>query len=327
MQRKWIFVLVTGIAAGAQQPLRELPTDYRYGPKVYIGDTLPPDRVALGRRLFFDKRLSENGTVACATCHDPLKAFTDGKAASEGIHSQVGQRNTPTLVNRGAGEMHFWDGRASSLEQQALMPLQDPTEMGMKIDDILGRLRADAHYPAQFRAVFQHDPNSHDLAWALADYVRTIHSVESPFDRFMHGDDTALNALEKEGFRLFRDKANCTVCHGGADFTDEAVHNTGVAWRDGKIQDEGRFAVTGRSYHHGAFKTPTLREVPRTAPYMHDGSLKTLEEVVEFYDRGGNRNPWIDEQITPLHLSVFEKQAIVAFLKTLSGTVKEGPAH
>lgn len=301
-----------------------MPSDYNYGPRTYVGDTLPPGRVALGRRLFFDKRLSQDSTVACATCHDPQKAFTDGKPASEGVHAHVGKRNAPTLVNRGNGEMHFWDGRAPSLESQVLMPLQDPIEMGMTIDEAMERLRADTLYMSQFQAVFHRPPNTHDLAWALADYVRTIHSVESRFDRFLHGDDRALNALEKEGFRLFRDKANCTVCHGGADFTDESVHNTGVAWRDGKIQDEGRFDVTGRPYHHGAFKTPTLREAPRTAPYMHDGSLRTLEEVVDFYDRGGNRNPWIDEQITPLHLTIFEKHALVAFLQTLSGTVKEG---
>jgi cytochrome c peroxidase len=196
--------------------------------------------------------------------------------------------------------------------------------MGMKVEELLAILRADPEYRAQFTAVFQHEPNTHDLAWALADYVRTIHSLDSGFDRFLRGDQTAMNALEREGFRLFRDKANCTACHGAADFTDETFHNTGVAWRDGKLQDQGRFQVTGRSYHHGVFKTPTLREIPSIAPYMHDGSLKTLEEVVEFYDRGGNPNPWLDEQITPLHLTTLEKQAIVAFLKKLGGRVVEG---
>src|SRR5205085_1920929 len=181
-------------------------------------------------------------------------------------------------------------------------------------------LRANSTYVKQFQAVFQREPNVHDLAWSLADYVRTIHSSDSPFDRFLAGDTQAMDALAREGFRLFRDKANCTVCHGGADFTDESFHNTGVAWRNGKLQDEGRFAVTGRAYHHGAFKTPTLRELSRTAPYMHDGSLATLEEVVEFYDRGGNRSPGLDAEIRPLRLTTTEKGSLIAFLRALNGT-------
>ncbi len=309
----------------SQRPIREMPPlDRIYTPRVYLRISLPPARVALGRELFFDKRLSEDNSVACATCHDPEKAFTDGKPVSQGIHGRTGNRNTPTLMNRALSEIHFWDGRAASLEQQALMPVQDPAEMGMTIDAVLARIRADAAYVKKFQAVFQRDPNPHDFAGSLADYVRTIHSTDSPLDRYLAGDPNAMDALAREGFRLFRDKANCTVCHGGADFTDDRFHNTGVAWRDGKMQDEGRFAITGRPYHHGAFKTPTLRELPRTAPYMHDGSLATLEDVVEFYDRGGNLNPWLDEQITPLHLTPYEKQALVAFLKQLSGTIHEG---
>ncbi len=194
----------------------------------------------------------------------------------------------------------------------------------MPIADVLDRLQKDAAYRQQFQAVFQRPATTHDLSWALAEYVRTIRSSDSPLDRYLHGDAEALTPLEREGFRLFRDKANCTACHGGAEFTDEAFHNTGVAWHGGKILDEGRFAVTGRAYHHGAFKTPTLREVGRTAPYMHDGSIATLEEVVEFYDRGGNANPYLDEQITPLHLTSADKHAIVAFLRKLGGTIEEG---
>jgi cytochrome c peroxidase len=140
----------------------------------------------------------------------------------------------------------------------------------------------------------------------------------------MHGDGAALNALEREGLRLFRDKARCYICHSGDQFTDEQFHNTGVAWSGGELRDEGRAGVTGKRYHKGAFKTPTLREVALTAPYMHDGSIGTLEEVVEFYDRGGNRNPWLDENVEKLGLTVEEKRALVAFLRALSGTVRDG---
>ena len=162
------------------------------------------------------------------------------------------------------------------------------------------------------------------ISQALASYVRSILSGDSPYDRFINGERTALSAEEQAGLQIFRGKGNCTACHVGPNFTDERPHNTGVAWRDGQWLDPGRFAITGQDADHGAFKTPTLREIARTAPYMHDGSLATLEDVIEFYDRGGNANSYRDPELRPLRLSAEEKQALAAFLRALSGTVSEG---
>jgi cytochrome c peroxidase len=186
--------------------------------------------------------------------------------------------------------------------------------MGMTVDDVVSRLAGDDAYRGLTAA---------SMAQSLASYVRSIRSLDSAFDRHLRGGE-ALTPLEQEGFRLFRDKARCYICHSGDHFTDEVFHNTGVAWKNSKLADRGRAGVTGKPYHNGAFKTPTLREVSKTAPYMHDGSMATLEEVVEFYNRGGVRNPWLDAMIEPLRLSGDEKRALVAFLKALSGTVKHG---
>lgn len=229
-----------------------------------------------GKALFFDKRLSRDGSVSCGTCHDPKRAFADGQVLSAGVGGRRGTRHTPTVLGRGAGRLQFWDGRSASLEEQVLEPIRNPNEMAMTVEDALARVEKD--YPGL---------DARGLARALAAYVGSIRSEASAFDRFMHGDGAALNALEREGLRLFRDKARCYICHSGDQFTDEQFHNTGVAWSGGELRDEGRAGVTGKRYHKGAFKTPTLREVALTAPYMHDGSIGTLEEVVEFYDRGG----------------------------------------
>ena len=265
-------------------------------------------KVSLGRRLFFDRRLSRDQTLSCSSCHDPKRAFTDGRAVAVGIAGRTGTRSAPTLVNRGYGASHFWDGRAPSLEKQVLEPITNPKELDMTFEALSARLRI----------------GRQDLARALASYVRTIRSGDSPFDRYMNGDRNALTEQARQGLNLFRGKANCTACHIGPNFTDERFHNTGAAWREGRLLDEGRFAVTGRLEDRGAFKTPTLREIARTAPYTHDGSLGSLQEVVDFYDRGGNPNPQLDPELRPLKLAPEEKQALVAFLHSLSGTVREG---
>ena len=163
-----------------------------------------------------------------------------------------------------------------------------------------------------------------ELPRGLATYVRSILSGDSPFDRFVNADRGALSAEQQAGLQLFRGKANCTACHVGPNFTDERFHNTGIAWRDGRLQDDGRFSVTGKNEDHGAFKTPTLREIARTAPYMHDGSLANLEDVVDYYDKGGNPNPSLDADLHPLQLTIQEKRTLIAFLNSLSGHVKEG---
>lgn len=285
---------------------------------VPASNLLSAEKVSLGRRLFFDRRLSRDRSLACGGCHNPAKGFTDGRTVSEGVFHRRGTRNVPTLVNRGYGAAFFWDGRISTLEEQVLQPILNPVEMDMTIEKVVTVLQHDRHYRAQFRQAFKREVNREDVAHALASYVRSILSGDSPYDRYLNGEKDALSAEAREGLRLFRGKGNCVACHVGPNLTDEGFHNTGVAWRDGKLTDPGRFAITGMDEDRGAFKPPTLREVARTAPYMHDGSLATLEDVVEYYDRGGNRNPWLDPEIRPLHLSSAERQNIIAFLRCLT---------
>lgn len=284
-------------------------------------NALTREKAALGRLLFSDRRLSRDQTLSCASCHDPLRAFTDGRRVAVGILGREGARNVPALVNRGYGASQFWDGRAPSLEKQVLEPILNPKELAMSMEEVLSRLRQNRAYRRRFAAVFGREANAQDLARALASYVRSIRSGDSPLDRYMNGDRQALSEEARLGLSLFRGKANCVTCHVGPNFTDERFHNTGIAWSEGRLLDEGRFAVTGQAADRGAFKTPTLREVPRTAPYMHDGTLATLEDVIEYYDRGGNRNPYLDPELRPLRLTPEEKMAIVAFLRSLSGTV------
>ena len=284
--------------------------------KAPASNPLTAEKVALGKRLFFDTRLSEDGWVSCASCHDPAHGFSDSRRLSVGMLGQRGKRHAPTLVGRGFGESEFWDGRAATLEEQVLQPILNPEEMGMTIETVLQRLNRDRFYRGLTRE---------SLADALASYVRTLRSENTDFDLFLAGWPIMISDLELEGLRLFQNKARCYLCHSGYQFTDEKFHNTGIAWRDGALQDPGRAAVDGKAYHQGAFKTPTLREIAHRGPYMHDGSLATLEDVVDYYDRGGNQNPYLDENIVPLHLSDAEKKALLAFLKTgLAGSVVDG---
>src|SRR5581483_1776554 len=273
-----------------------------------------PAKIELGRRLFSDGRLSRDGSVSCATCHDPGRAFTDDRRVAHGIGHQEGTRRVPVLINRGYGTSFFWDGRAASLEEQVLQPILNPREMGMTVELTMSRVREDRDYPHAFRTVFGRDGNARDLACALACYVRTIRSAGSPFDRYLAGEKGALTSDQEAGAILFSSKANCWFCHSGPNFTDEQFHNTGI----GRGRDDGRYAVTHNPGDHGAFKTPTLREVARTSPYMHDGSLDTLEDVVEHYDLGGAA------ELKPLHLTPAEKRALVAFLRALSGKITQG---
>ncbi len=270
---------------------------------------LTPEKVALGRRLFHDRRLSRDGSLSCASCHDPRRAFTDGRAVAQGVGGRKGARNAPTLINRGYGASHFWDGRAPTLEKQVLEPIFNPAELALTPAGLEARLKLPAA----------------EVALALASYLRTIRSGDSRFDRHLSGATGALTPQEQLGLEVFSSKANCWRCHAGSNFSDEQFHNTGVAWRDGRLLDQGRFAVTGKPEDRGAFKTPTLREVSLTAPYMHDGSLATLHDVIEYYNRGGNPDPELDPGIRRLlGLSSEEKSALVAFLHSLSGRIQEG---
>ena len=269
---------------------------------------LTPEKVELGRRLFFDKRLSANGTLACVSCHDPERAFSDGRAVARGINGAEGERNAPALINAGFGRSFFWDGRTQTLEEQVLVPILNPQELGLTEKELERKTGL----------------KTMEVTAALASYLRTIRSVESRFDWYSAGQTRVLNDLEEAGLELFRGRGQCIACHGGPNFTDDQFHNTGVAWGGGRFIDEGRFAVSKNDRDHGAFKTPTLREVARTAPYMHDGSLATLDEVVNFYSDGGRRNPNLDPRIRPLNLSPGEKLAILAFMRTLNGRIIDG---
>jgi cytochrome c peroxidase len=269
---------------------------------------LTPAKIALGRRLFFDKRLSRDGTLSCVSCHGPQRAFSDGRAVARGIHGAEGTRNAPALINRGYGRSFFWDGHAASLEQQALEPILNPIELGLTEPELERRMGMKVA----------------DVTAALASYVRTIRSGDSRFDRYTAGRRDALSDLEKAGLALFRGKGGCNTCHIGPNFTDEQFHNTGVAWREDRFVDPGRFAMSANPRERGAFKTPTLREIARTAPYMHDGSLATLEDVIDFYSRGGRPNPNLDAEIRPRNFTPEEERTLLAFLRSLTGRVTEG---
>jgi cytochrome c peroxidase len=272
------------------------------------------EKIALGRQLFFDSRLSRDRSISCASCHRPNRAFSDGRALAVGIDGRLGRRNVPALVNRGYGRAFFWDARQQSLEEQVLKPIEDPNEMGLSVEQAASRVGL----------------TRDEISRALSTYVRSILSGNSRFDRFANGDRTTLSEEEQRGLAIFRGKGNCTACHVGPNLTDERTHNTGVAWRPSTGSGQGPSTSPGQGVFvdegagRGAFKTPTLREIARTAPYMHDGSLATLDEVVSFYDRGGNRNPSLDEEIRPIGLDAVEKQALLAFLLTLSGDLQEG---
>ncbi len=288
---------------------------------------LTAEKVKLGRDLFSDKRLSRDETVACATCHDPASAFTDDKPVAVGVFGRKGNRRVPTLVNRAYGKAFFWDGRIATLEEQVVQPILNDKEMDMTMEEVVARLNSDESYARRFREAFgTSEINSENLARALASYVRTILSGASPYDRYVLGDPSALSEEARRGLAIFRGKGNCTDCHLGPNLTDERFHNTGVAWRDSQLTDVGRYKLSGNEKDKGAFTTPPLREVARKAPYMHDGSLATLEGVFEFYNRGGNRNPHLDQEILPLGLTREEQGALVSFLRSLTGDLHEGIA-
>ena len=285
---------------------------------------LTHQKVALGKRLFSERLLSRDRKLSCVSCHDPRHAFTDGRPVSRGVAGRKGTRNAPTLINRGYGGAFFWDGRARSLEEQVVQPIQNPSELDLPLAEAVNRLRDRWTYRRRFQMAFGRQVEVQDLALALASYVRTILSGNSPYDRYLSGERDALSVQAWKGLQIFRRKGNCTACHFGPSLTDERFHNTGVAWRNDRLLDEGRFEVTGKPAHRGAFKTPTLREIDRTAPYMHDGSLNNLEEVIEFYNRGGNRNPTLDSEIRPLNLTKEEVVNLLAFLRAQRGVVQEG---
>ncbi len=280
---------------------------------------LTQQKIALGRQLFFDKRLSEDGTVSCASCHNPSRGFSDGQRRSLGIHGRKGNRHTPTLINVAFQPYQFWDGRTSSLEDQSLAPLQSSVEMGQSVQEALTRLAGIPEYRQQFQSVFGTPVTEKVLSQALSSFERTVLSGNSAFDQFMAGNSQALSPYALEGWRLFNGRAHCNLCHFGFNLSDGLFHNLGVGWNGTEFKDLGRSVVTGIFKDRGAFKTPTLRDIAQTAPYMHDGSLATLKAVVDYYDQGGNPNPHLDPLIQPLGLTSHEKEALIKFLEALSG--------
>jgi cytochrome c peroxidase len=300
---------------GLEDPNTYVPTD----------NPLTVQKVELGRLLVFDKRLSKNNTIACMSCHLAEKGFADGMPVSTGINGLKGGRSAPAAFNRVFSQAQFWDGRAATLEDQSIGPFINPVEHGFaNHDEMVAKLKQIPGYRKLFQEVFGRDIIIQDVGRAIASFQRTILSGNSAVDKFdIGGEETALSASAQRGLELFRGKARCTRCHSGFNFTDEKFHNIGIGW-DTNTVDLGRYMETKTPEDIGAFKTPTLREIARTAPYMHDGRFKTLEEVVKFYNQGGIKNPHLDNTIIPLELTEQEQQDVVALLKSLNG---EGWQH
>lgn len=301
-------------------------------PPVYYPDDNPytKAKAELGRLLYYDKRLSSDSTVSCASCHSPKFGFTDGAPVSTGIGGQKGGRSAPSVINRAYSLHQFWDGRAPTLEAQAVGPIANPIEMTNEKDPKRAHLtRVNAlkkvpGYVKRFESVFGTKNFSIDhVGQAIATFERTVLSGNAPYDRYKAGDKKAMSQAQVRGMDIFFKKTACDSCHLGFNFTDGSYVNIGIGMDQPK-PDLGRYVVSKREEDKGAFKTPTLREIEHTGPYMHDGRFKTLEEVIEHYDKGGIKNPQLDDRLKPLKLSAQEKRDLVAFLKALSG---EGWQH
>ena len=303
----------------------QVPTglDKDYAKWIPADNPLTTAKVNLGRMLYFDPRLSVDGTISCATCHHPNFGFSNGVPFSPGFKGQLGDSNSPTTLNRLYSTLQFWDGRARSLEEQALGPVQNPVEMANSLPAMISSLQRIQTYKPLFREAFGTEEITADrVAKAIASFERTLLSGNSAFDRFQAGDDKAISDSAKRGFAVFMSKGNCSQCHSLPNFTDEQFHNAGVDMNKPN-PDLGRYMVTKNEADKGAFKTPTLRDIAQTGPYFHDGSAKTLEEVVAVHDRGGKRNPNLDAKIKPLPLSKQEKKDLVEFMQTLTGAPRK----
>ncbi len=336
-------ILLTACGTSAKQPqISARPVGKAIGIAVPLGlppVPVPPDNpptaetVALGRKLYYDPRVSADNTVSCATCHNPSLGFADGRRVSLGVAGQSGKRNAPTVLNAAYLPVQFWDGRAPSLEEQAAGPIANPVEMNHPHDVFVSELNRDPEYVALFTNAFGPGPITLSrIENAVASFERTLLSGNSPFDRYQYGGDKkALSPAAIRGLALFRDekRANCAACHTIEEkyalFTDGKFHNLGAGMdENGELTDLGRYNETHAEADRGAFRTPTLRNIAKTAPYMHDGSQKTLKDVVDFYVGGGNSNAQLDSKIKKLELSGRERADLVAFLESLTG---ETPPH
>jgi len=293
---------------------------------------VPPDnpqtaaKILLGKQLYFDTRLSKDNTISCASCHNPEMGWSDAGPTSVGINGQRGGRRSPPVSNAAYLPLQFWDGRAPSLEEQAKGPIQNPVEMGNTHDAMIKTVDYIPGYVQEFKAVFGATPITVDqVAQAIAAFERTVVTTDSPFDRFVRGDDAALTPQEKKGLEVFNGKGHCTACHWGGNFSDGRFHNLGVKPPAAGKADEGRFDTTKNPDDRGAFKTPTVRDAALRPPFLHDGSETNLENLVDFYDRGGDvRDPNLDPLLVPLGLTKEEKGALVAFMtRALTSTNPE----
>jgi cytochrome c peroxidase len=279
-------------------------------------------KVRLGAQLYFDTRLSADATISCASCHDPRTGWANPHPTDTGIRGQVGGRNSGTVIDAAYMRFQFWDGRAGSLEEQATGPIHNPIEMGETLENVVNKLNAIPGYRQQFNEVFGTDVTSEGIAKAIASFERSIVSGPSPYDRYLMGDQGAMSDAAVRGLHLFNGKGHCTPCHSGPMFSDQGFHNLGVGMNKDK-PDLGRYDHTKKESDRGRFKTPTLRNVALTPPYLHDGSAGTLMDVIDVYDRGGEPNANLDPLMLPLQLTTREKDDLVAFLEALTGTLPQ----
>ena len=307
----WLFLPPTADAHGLDD-----------GPSTSTGASAVIDtRAELGRKLFFDPLLSSDRSISCASCHKPERAFADDVAFSKGVGGAVGARNAPSVMNSTARVSFFWDGRAASLEQQAIFPIENPIEMNLPIAQALERINADASYARTFGEIFGGPATAKSLGAALAAYQKALETADSPYDRYQRGEDDALSASAKRGRLLFIGRANCATCHSGEDFTSDRFENIGL-FNGRELNDRGRADVTGQARDAGMFKVPSLRNVAVTAPYMHNGMFYTLREVLDYYndpDRrisgSVNRDAKFDR---PLGLTESDMQDLHAFMESLT---------
>lgn len=273
------------------------------------------EKVELGKTLYFDPRLSGNNVQSCMSCHAQGAGYGDGMAKFVGFEGVNGARNSPTIINSGYYQENFWDGRAGSLEEQALGPIQSKVEMNQNLDELVTEINAVPTYVDQFNTVFNDKISADNIAKAIAAFERTIVISDTAFDRYLQGEDDAISAEAKEGMKLFAGKASCISCHAGPLLSDHNYHNLGMSG------DDGRFAVTNKEEDKGKFRTSGLRGVGHTAPFMHDGSLETLKDVVQYYNVGGGDHENKSDLVKPLNLTEKEVDALVAFLESLSGEI------
>lgn len=284
--------------------------------KVPADNKITPERVKLGKMLFFEPRLSGSNWISCATCHNPALGWSDGLPTAIGHNMKVLGRATPTILNSAYYRRLMWDGRMRSLEDQATGPIQADVEMNQDMDLLIQELKAIPGYVEMFEKAYPGEGITEEtVAKAIATFERTIVATESPFDRWIKGDEDAMSTAAKRGFKVFEGKANCDACHQNHNFSDNGFHNIGVPNSD----DPGRYKLIKVKVLKGAFKTPTLRDIELTPPYMHNGAYDTLAEVVEHYNKGGVEKDNLDPNMKPLHLTEREKDDLVEFLKALTG--------